>query len=181
MREQLREETVALLRRAGTPVLMVTHDAEEAVRVADQIHVMLEGRIVQHGTPAQLYARPATPFVAGFFGPLNRLKGWVVAGMVSTPLGAVEVAGLPDGTPVDVLIRPESLRLLRDGGATTVRFEVCRVRDLGTNRVIELKVPEGPVLSVRMVSQDDFVVGDVVAVAMDPRQVHVYPAQASGA
>lgn len=176
LREQLREDTVALLRRAGTPVLMVTHDAEEAVRVADQIHVMLEGRIVQHGTPAQLYARPVSPFVAGFFGPLNRLKGWVVAGMVSTPLGSVEVAGLPDGTPVEVLIRPEALRPMRDGGASTVRFEVCRVRDLGTSRILEFQVPEGPTLSVCMVSQDDFVVGDVVAVAMDPRQVHVYPA-----
>jgi len=106
LREQVREDAIAVLRRAGTPVLMVTHEAEEAVRIADQIHVMLDGRIIQSGTPAQLYARPASPFVASFFGPLNRFKGWVVAGMVSTPLGSLEVAELPDGTPVEIVLNP---------------------------------------------------------------------------
>jgi iron(III) transport system ATP-binding protein len=175
LREQVREDTVALLRSAGTPVLMVTHDAEEAVRVADRIHVMLDGRMLQHGTPAELYARPANPFVAGFFGPLNRCKGWVVAGTVSTPLGPVEASDLPDGTPVDVLIRPEALRLLRDGGASRFRFRVRRIRDLGTNRVLELELPDGPPLTVRMTSIAEFVAGDVVAVELDPGQVYVYP------
>ena len=67
--------TLGLLRAAGTPTLVVTHDAEEAVRVGDRIHAMLDGRILQNGTPAELYAHPANPFVAGFFGPLNRFKG----------------------------------------------------------------------------------------------------------
>ena len=174
LREHVRDDAIAILRAAGTPVLMVTHDADEAVRVADRIHVMLEGRMLQHGTPAELYARPASPFVAGFFGPLNRYKGWVVAGMVSTPLGPIEVSDLSDGTAVDVLIRPEGLRLLRDGGAAPFRFRVRRIRDLGTNRVLELELPDGPPISVRMTSIAEFVVGDVVAVEVDPRQVYVY-------
>jgi iron(III) transport system ATP-binding protein len=178
LREHVRDDTIAVLRAAGTPVLMVTHDADEAVRVADQIHVMLDGRILQSGTPAQLYGRPASPFVASFFGSLNRYKGWVVAGMVSTPLGPIEVADLSDGTPVEVLIRPEALRLLRDGGASPIRFRIQRIRDLGTNRVLELQVPGGPPLAVRMTSIADFVAGDVVAVAVDPDQVHVYPSPA---
>jgi iron(III) transport system ATP-binding protein len=176
LRTHVRDDAIALLRAAGTPVLMVTHDADEAVRVADRIHVMQDGRILQHGTPAELYARPANPFVAGFFGPLNRYKGWVVGGVVSTPLGALEIADLADGTPVDVLIRPEGLRLLRDGGATSCRFRVRRIRDLGTNRVLELELPDGPPLIVRMTSIAEFAVGDVVAVAVDPSQVYVYRA-----
>ncbi len=80
LRAHVRDDAIALLRTAGTPVLMVTHDADEAVRVADRIHVMQDGRMLQHGTPAELYAHPANPFVAGFFGPLNRYKGWVVGG-----------------------------------------------------------------------------------------------------
>ncbi len=176
LRTHVRDDAIALLRAAGTPVLMVTHDADEAVRVADRIHVMQDGRVLQHGTPAELYAHPASPFVAGFFGPLNRYKGWVVGGLVSTPLGPLEAADLADGTPVDVLIRPEGLRLLRDGGAAPCRFPVRRIRDLGTNRVLELELPDGPPLIVRMTSIADFCAGDVVAVVVDPRQVYIYRA-----
>jgi iron(III) transport system ATP-binding protein len=176
LREQLREDTIALLRAAGTPVLMVTHDADEAVRVADRIHVMLEGRILQSGTPAELYGRPASPFVAGFFGPPNRFKGWVLAGSVSTPVGPIATPGLEDGTPVDVLIRPEALKPARSDREGEAGFEVRRIRDLGTNRVLELKIPDGPILSVRMTGHVDFEVGDRVILKVDPAQVHVYPA-----
>jgi iron(III) transport system ATP-binding protein len=174
LREHVRDDAIALLRRSGTPVLLVTHDAEEAVRVADRIHIMLDGRIIQSGTPAELYRRPASPFAAGFFGPLNRFKGWVVAGQVSTPLGPVEVHDLADGAGVDVLIRPEALRLSRDGGANPNRFRIHRIRDLGTNQVLELQVPDGPILTVRMTGGTDLVAGDTVAVEIDPKQTYIY-------
>jgi len=178
LREHVREDAIAILRAAGTPVLMVTHDADEAVRVADRIHVMQDGSILQSGSPAELYARPANPFVAGFFGPLNRFKGWVLEGKVSTPLGPVGARRLEDGSAVDVLIRPEALRLFKDQGEDGPRFCVRRIRDLGTNRVLELQVPDGPILTVRMTSSADFETGDEVAVEVDPHQVYVYPAAA---
>ncbi|MEM8950350.1 MAG: ABC transporter ATP-binding protein [Pseudomonadota bacterium] len=177
LREQVRDDTVSLLRAEGTPVLMVTHDAEEAVRVADRIHVMLEGRILQSGTPAELYRHPASPFVAGFFGPPNRFKGWVLAGLVSTPLGEMKADNLPDGTAVDVLIRPEGLHPSKQLNGKNPRFDVHRIRDLGTNRVLELKLSDGPVLTVRMTSYADFDAGDTVTLDVDPGQVHIYPAE----
>ncbi|MGI9433419.1 MAG: ABC transporter ATP-binding protein [Geminicoccaceae bacterium] len=176
LREQVRDDTIALLCAEGTPVLMVTHDAEEAVRVADRIHVMLEGNILQSGTPAELYSHPASPFVAGFFGPPNRFKGWVLADEVSTPLGPLKAHGLGDGTAVDVLIRPEALHPSRQLSERGPRFLVHRIRDLGTNRVLELKLPDGPILTVRMTSYADFDAGDTVTVDVDPSQVHIYPA-----
>ena len=176
LREQVRDDTITLLRTEETPVLMVTHDAEEAVRIADRIHVMLDGRIIQSGTPADLYGHPANPFVAGFFGPPNRFKGWVLAGSVSTPLGPMKVGGQADGTAVDVLIRPEGLHPTKHRGENGLCFEVHRIRDLGTNRVLELKLPDGPLLTVRMTSYADFEAGDTVTVDVDPSQVHIYPA-----
>lgn len=175
LREQVRDDVVAILRAAGTPVLLVTHEADEAVRVADCIHVMHEGRILQSGSPAALYAHPANPFVAGFFGPLNRFKAWVVQGGVSTPLGPMAAVGLADGTAVDVLIRPEALRLFKHNGADRVHLGVRRIRDLGTNRVLELQVPDGPAITVRMTASADFDEGDVVAVEVDPASVYIYP------
>ena len=85
LREHVREDAIAVLRATGTPVLMVTHEADEAVRVADQIHACWE-----RPHPAKRHAGAAvrglaSPFVASFFGPLNRFKGWVIAGSVSTP------------------------------------------------------------------------------------------------
>ena len=138
------------------------------------------GRVQLHGDREAradgVADRALDRFVAGFFGPLNRFKGWVVAGQVSTPLGPVEVSDLADGTATDVLVRPEALRLSRDGGATTPRFRIQRIRDLGTSRTLELQVPDGPILTVRMTGGTDFAVGDKVAVEIDPQQTYIYRA-----
>jgi iron(III) transport system ATP-binding protein len=176
LREHVRDDCIALLRASGTPVLMVTHEAEEAVRVGDRIHVMHDGRILQSGAPAELYGRPANPFVAEFFGPLNRFKGWVLAGEVSTPLGPVPARELQDGTPVDILIRPEALRpVQRRHGSPGPHFAVRRIQDRGTNRIIELAVPDGPMISVRTTASAHFETGDDVVVEVDALQVYVYP------
>ncbi|MGH6887205.1 MAG: TOBE domain-containing protein, partial [Geminicoccales bacterium] len=80
---------------------------------------------------------------------------------------------------VDVLIRPEALQLSREGGATPTRFRIQRIRDLGTNRMLELQVPDGPILTVRMTGGTDFIVGDTVAVEIDPQQTYIYRATRS--
>jgi iron(III) transport system ATP-binding protein len=118
LRDQVRDDTLALMRHAGSATLMVTHDPGEAMQMADRIAVMRAGRIVQIGTPAQLYAEPADAFVAAFFGPVNRLRGEARDGAVATPFGALPARGLSG--PVDVVIRPEAMRLTGDGAAATV-------------------------------------------------------------
>ncbi|MGE5766512.1 MAG: ABC transporter ATP-binding protein, partial [Bacteroidota bacterium] len=111
LRQQVRDDTLHVLKRSGTTTLMVTHDPEEAMFMADRIALMRAGRIVQLGTPANLYYQPAEAFVASFFGEINILQGVVKAGEVATPFGAVGAGGLADGTAVEVLIRPEALHL----------------------------------------------------------------------
>ena len=124
LRETLQLEIKDIQRRVGISVLFVTHDQDEAMMMSDRIAVMQEGRIVQIGSPPEVYLHPATPFVAGFLGETNILPG-VICGrdgshaMVRFSGGALGHARLPrEGTPpeagesVVVALRPERIRLL---------------------------------------------------------------------
>ncbi|MGB0712247.1 MAG: ABC transporter ATP-binding protein [Gammaproteobacteria bacterium] len=119
LRARVRDETLDILREEGVAALMVTHDPEEAMILSDRILVMNGGRIVQSGTPGEIYWHPADAFVAGLFGTLNRLTAVVENGRVSTPLGVLEAPGIPDGRTVEVMFRPAALRLspVAEGGA----------------------------------------------------------------
>ncbi|MEQ8194521.1 MAG: ABC transporter ATP-binding protein [Rhodospirillales bacterium] len=109
LRAQIREDTLKLLRDLNIASLMVTHDPEEAMYMADRILVMEQGRIVQSGTPEQTYCRPANAYVAALFGPVNRLNGVVAQNHVDTPLGRFDAGHLTDGTRVQIFIRPEGI------------------------------------------------------------------------
>ena len=113
-RAQVREQTLGLLLETGVTTLMVTHDPEEAMFMADRILVMRDGQIAQAGTPMETYFQPVDAFVAALFGPVNRLKGVARGGRVETPLGGFDAPDLADGTPAQVLIRPEGLSLSGD-------------------------------------------------------------------
>jgi iron(III) transport system ATP-binding protein len=175
LRAQVRDETLSLLRDAGTPTLLVTHDAEEAIRVGDTIHAMLAGRIVQSGTPAQLYAAPINPFVAGFFGPVNRFKGRVAGGTVDTPLGRAPARGLPEGIEVQAIVRPEALQV-RPPGGRGLRAQVLVKRDLGPVHLLRLGLADGSSIKVRQSGLSEAEVGEEVEIELDPRHLFVYPA-----
>ena len=111
LRDRIRDDTLHVLKGVGAATLLVTHDPEEAMFMADRIALMREGEIVQVGTPRELYCNPNDPFVVAFFGEVNELTGEVRNGRVQTPLGTVEAGWLPEGSQAQVLIRPEALRV----------------------------------------------------------------------
>jgi putative spermidine/putrescine transport system ATP-binding protein len=115
VRLQLREQIRTLQQRLGTTTLFVTHDQEEALSMADRVGVMRDGKLEQIAAPSELYARPATAFVAEFVGTMNRIPGDYQGGDEVTVLGtAAPVQGdRPTGLAgaVDVLIRPEALTI----------------------------------------------------------------------
>jgi len=112
LRDRIRDDTLHALKSTGTGTLLVTHDPEEAMFMADRIALMKDGRLLQVGRPIDLYCNPIDPFVVTFFGDVNRLEGVVDNGTVHTIAGAIEAPDYADGTPVDVLIRPEAIHLV---------------------------------------------------------------------
>jgi iron(III) transport system ATP-binding protein len=175
LRAAVREDTLAVLRETGTPTLLVTHDAEEAIGAGDVIHVMRRGRIVQAGTPAELWRRPVDAFVAGFFGGVQRFTGRVTDGRVRTPLGAVGAGTLRDGDEAEVVVRPEGVVLRAAGGPEGVPVTVVGRRDLGPVHTLTLALADGRTVVVRREGLAPVPVGPA-AVALDPAHVFVFPA-----
>nr|WP_089686979.1 ABC transporter ATP-binding protein [Halomonas gudaonensis] len=119
LRDRIRDDTLHVLKKVGAATLLVTHDPEEAMFMADRIALMCDGRIVQTGTPRELYCAPCDPFVVTFFGEVNELSGEVRNGCVDTPVGAVDAGWLAEGTRVRVMIRPEALHVVERKVADT--------------------------------------------------------------
>ncbi len=103
LRERMQVELKEIQREVGITFVFVTHDQEEALTMSDRIAVFHQGRIEQVGTPAEIYERPGSPFVAGFVGTSNLLSGDTARRVV--------------GTPGTYSIRPEKIRIVRDPAA----------------------------------------------------------------
>lgn len=133
LREEVRREIKSLTKGTGVTTLYVTHDQAEAMELADRIAVMDQGRILQIGSPEDLYQRPSHPKVAQFLGSANWLAGTVrEAGVVETDLGLLNVppwqVPISAGDKVTVAIRPEGVRLgtpdvAAEGNAFSGRIE----------------------------------------------------------
>src|SRR5207245_1851805 len=147
LRVHMRTELTSIQRRVGITTVFVTHDQEEAMSIADRIAVMNAGVLEQMDSPEEIYARPATLFVATFIGTMNRIdasvapSGWVRAGPFSAPLPAH--SQLVAGQPLVAGIRPEDLVLETAGEGIAARIDSDI--DLGHYRRVSLSV-EGATL-----------------------------------
>jgi putative spermidine/putrescine transport system ATP-binding protein len=134
LRVRMREEITAIQRRVGITTVFVTHDQEEALSISDRIAVMRAGVLEQLATPSELYARPATLFVATFIGTMNLLDGLVeVDGHVVAPpfrFALPSGTGLKAGKRVVVGIRPEDLEISSEHGSG-VSIGLAQAADLG--------------------------------------------------
>ena len=119
LKETVRNALLEDLRRIGATVLVVTHDPEEAMAIADDLFLMSEGRILQTGGPEVLYRRPVSLVAARLLGEMVVIPGQAVAGHVRTAVGDLSAPGVSDG-PVRVGIRPESLQPAAEGADVRV-------------------------------------------------------------
>ncbi len=176
LRDQIRDETLRVLKANGVATLMVTHDPEEAMFMADRIAIMRDGRVVQMDRPAVLYDRPADAFVAAFFGEVNTLAAKVRGTAVDTPLGRFLASDMADGAAAQVVVRPEAItpRPAADGAAV-----VRAVRPLGPVTLVQVTVEGGdsPAIELRCRLSGPAIPaeGDRVALEVAADKVHVFP------
>ena len=167
LRAELRRDVRAALRADGATAVLVTHDQGEALSISDEVAVMRDGRIVQAGTPSQVYRAPADPWVAAFVGEAVLLPASLDGGRARTALGDVPVVGPANGAAaVTVFLRPEQLRLLPAGAGDGVPATVLRRDFHGHDALFLLSLEGGQQVSARIFdpSGAPFAVGDQVAV-----------------
>lgn len=157
LRDDIRDQTLAVLKDEGTAVLLVTHDPGEAMRMADEIALMRDGRIVQQGAPYNIYNAPKDIEAASFFSDINVIKGEVNGALTQTAFGQFLAPGVVDGTFVDIVIRPQHLKIDFDrhgsgpnptaAMGTPARGVVERARFVGSESLVEFRMDfDGSVL-----------------------------------
>jgi len=178
LRLETRLELRKLQRSLGITTVYVTHDQEEAMTLADRVAVFMDGRIVQVGTPREIFDKPTTVDVAGFIGtpPMNLLPGeW--EGRAVTVAGSTLAVSSPSASPraVTLGVRPADLRI-GEGGLPAV---VERIEDLGDSTIVNLVV-DGRLVKLKTDEIEPVREGETVFVAFAPEDAHLFDA-ASGA
>jgi glycerol transport system ATP-binding protein len=173
---QLRGALKRVHRQSRTTMVYVTHDQTEALTFADKVVVMLEGEVVQVGTPQQLFEEPAHTFVGYFIGSpgMNVLPAVVDGNTAHIGDSAIQ---LPRGYPpfpkdkkVEIGIRPEFLRIGTDDRG--LKINVLRVEDAGSRRIVRGELGGLPITAIA--SEDESMAAGRLSLEPDPARVHVY-------
>ena len=150
LRDGIRDSTLEILKEEGTAVVLVTHEPDEAMRMADEIALMRDGRIIQQGAPYNIYNTPVDRAAAGFFSDINVIRGVSRGALTATPFGDFLTPGHADGAEVEIVIRPQHLKIdfdrngrgplptAQDGSAA--RGQVIRSRYLGRESLVDFRM-----------------------------------------
>ncbi len=182
LRVQMRSVIKKLQRRLGITTIYVTHDQEEALAISDRIAVMKEGRIMQIGTPDEIYAKPQNPFVAGFIGVSNFLECDVSGDMEQAKVSirselelTMQLCRQFSGKGL-LSARPEQLFFAKDGMPGKTLFSTF----LGDFIEYEVQLDDGQTLIVNEYTKDTSVihpVGEDVKIRFDPNRISLYESE----
>jgi iron(III) transport system ATP-binding protein len=193
VRARLRHEVRSLQRRLGVTTIMVTHDQEEALTMADRIVVMNHGVIDQIGTPVEIYREPATRFVADFIGTMNFLPGRIAedgrVAIAGLELSLQErINGVAAGTPVTLAVRPEDLlvQVAPSDRPNTFLATVDELEFLGSFFRADLAL-DGLAdqrccadFSINLMRREAIQIGQTLSVTLPAERLHVFPAASHG-
>jgi iron(III) transport system ATP-binding protein len=169
LRAEVREDLAQTLRDTGASTIIVTHDAEDAMTMADDLALMDAGRVIQVGTPQELYTRPTSVAAARLLGPLNLVDALVRQGIATSLLGQKAVTA-PDG-PARMGVRPMDLTL--NGSGTGLEAHVVSVSFAGHHNVVRAKAG-GVALAIHHTGPEP-AAGSLVGVTVDPQRLMVLP------
>ena len=176
LRAELRETSAAALRDSEAATLLVTHDAEEALALADRIALMSEGRIIQAGPPDALYLKPDSLAAARLLGDVEVFEARVRGGRADTVLGAVDAEGFKDGASVNVLLRPEGVQVRASSAAGALADIIERRAAAGYAR-LTCRLETGRTVQARAGLAETLRPGDAVRLSFDPHFASVVRAE----
>lgn len=171
LRVRVRREVRSILKKAGVTGLLVTHDQDEALSLADDLVVMMEGRIEQFGSPRNVYLHPASHEVATFLGDTNFLPGEGEGLTAGCEIGKVDIINPFEGMG-EIMFRPEDLHIL---AAADGLGELVEIVYFGHAQILKVRLPSGNVIRGRFLgSRDSFAIGQRVQAWLDS-PVMMYP------
>ncbi|MGB8817194.1 MAG: ABC transporter ATP-binding protein, partial [Rhizobiaceae bacterium] len=137
LKDSVRAETLAMLRQSRATAIVVTHDADEAMRMADRIALLKDGELMQVGTAEEIYKHPVSLFAAGFFSELDVFDTVVAGGRAATPLGTFPTL-IAEGSKVTVAVRLGDIEITQDEASIPAR--ILSRRFLGESEMMQLAV-----------------------------------------
>lgn len=177
LRQQLRQEVQAILLQAGITTVLVTHDQEEALSLADKLAVIDQGCLAQYATPDTIIQHPQTRFVAQFVGLGHFLSGEMHDAAITTELGTVPygpaVPCTADGRQVDVLIRPEHVQICRQQRGLPA--QVLQIGFRGTRKLYTLRLPSGTILCALLPPDVTPRPGERISLVWEPTDLVAFP------
>lgn len=178
LREDIREDTIAILREARATAIIVTHDPEEAMHLGDRIAVMRGGKLVQAGTAKELYAHPSTLFVAQALAEVTVFPCKVRNGRAATPLGVFSAPGIADG-PASLCVKQSNVKISPSCG-TGLPGRVLDMRFLGSHVLYHVAVGGfDDALKVKICGAPTVKAGDDASLDLEPDAVTVFASDAA--
>ena len=182
LKEEVRDDTLHLLQKSNISVLIVTHDPFEAMFISNKIYIMQkDGKIVQSGSPRQLYNEPINSYVAGFFGETNKFKGMVKNAEVQTPIGKIKTHNNLESKEVVIHVRPQGIKLTQEKTPVNgIKGTVMASKLMGSFSFVHLSVLDhnNEIVHVPSHMPASFIPGQSTAVGIeiDDEQIYVFPA-----
>ena len=185
LRDEVRDETFNLLRSEDAAVLMVTHDPQEAMKVADEIALMRDGKILQRGAPYNIYNAPVDLKALQFFSDANSIPATLKGSLADTPFGQFFAPGLADGTDIDIVFRPQHVRIDFDrkgqgplptaSQGVAARGIVKRARFVGNESLIEFEMDFGSTIKVTVPNVFLPNIGHPLWLTVPRDKCHIFP------